>query len=188
MMLVRLFLEFFKTGLFAVGGGLATIPFLYEMADKYKWFDRELIADMIAVSEATPGPIGVNMATYTGFSIGYGEYGVLGGVLYGIITTLGLVTPSIIVVLIIAKALDVYKSNPLVQSAFYSLRPAVSGLICAVAISLATETFNFSGDIKISIITSVMFILSVLGVFKLKKIHPILFILVGAVLGVVLGL
>jgi len=188
MIYIRLFLEFFKTGLFAVGGGLATIPFLYEMADKYGWFSRSMLTDMIAISESTPGPIGVNMATYTGFLAGLGEHGIFGGVLGGITTTLGLIAPSVIIILCIAKALEAYKNNKIVQSAFYSLRPAVAGLITGVALSLAKEIFNFNLDLKVSIISAVIFIATLFGVFKLKKIHPILFILFGAVLGVVFGL
>ncbi len=188
MIYLQLIYEFFKTGLFAVGGGLATIPFLYDMADKYGWFTKDMLADMIAVAESTPGPIGVNMATYVGFITGVEEYGILGGISGGVITTLGLVTPSIIVILIIAKALDAYKNNPLVQSAFYSLRPAVAGLIAGVAWSLAVGIFDFKADFKLSIVSVIVFAASLLGVFKLKKIHPILFILLGGVAGVVFGL
>ncbi len=188
MIYLKLIFEFFKTGLFAVGGGLATIPFLYEMADKYGWFEKAMLADMIAVAESTPGPIGVNMATYVGFVSGMSENGIPGAILGGIITTIGLVTPSIIIILIIAKALEAYKNNKLVQSAFYSLRPAVAGLIAGVAWSLAVGIFNFNADIKVSIATAIVFVTSLVGVFTLKKIHPILFILLGAVVGVVFGL
>ena len=99
MIYLILFLEFFKIGLFSVGGGLATLPFLYELANKYPWLTTNNIADMIAVSESTPGPIGVNMATYAGFHAS--------GLLGGIISTLGLVTPSIIVIIIIAGILNI---------------------------------------------------------------------------------
>jgi len=188
MIYLKLFIEFFKTGLFAVGGGLATIPFLYEMADKYGWFSKSMLTDMIAVSESTPGPIGVNMATYVGFLAGLKEFGIFGALLGGVMTTIGLVTPSVIIILLIAKALDAYKNNKIVQSAFYSLRPAVAGLIAGVAWSLAQEIFVFGQDLKVSIVSVVIFAATLFGVFKLKKIHPILFILIGALLGVVFGL
>ena len=92
MIYLRLFYEFFKTGLFAIGGGLATLPFLSDMADRTGWFTHAQLADMLAVSESTPGPIGVNMATYVGFTTG--------GVGGALVATLGLVAPSIIVILI----------------------------------------------------------------------------------------
>lgn len=188
MIYLQLFIEFFKTGLFAVGGGLATIPFLYQISDRYGWFTRDMLADMIAVSEATPGPIGVNMATYTGYITGHEYLGIAGGILGGVITTLGIVAPSIIVILIIAKALDAYKSNRFVQRAFYSLRPAVAGLITAVAWSLALEIFDFGVDIKMNIVSIILFAASVFCVFKFNKIHPILYIVIGAVLGVIFRL
>ena len=94
MIYLQLFWEFFKAGLFSVGGGLATLPFLYDISDRLGWFTHAQIADMLAISESTPGPIGVNMATYAGFT----SAGIPGGV----VATLGLVTPSVIVILIIA--------------------------------------------------------------------------------------
>ena len=114
---ILLFLEFFKTGLFSIGGGLATLPFLYDIADKYPWFDRAVLADMIAVSESTPGPIGINMATYVGYETG--------GILGGILATVALVLPSVIIIIIIAKFLNKFNENKIVKSAFYGLRPAV---------------------------------------------------------------
>ena len=108
MLLLTLFFEFFKTGLFAVGGGMATLPFLYDMSARHPdWFTTSQLADMIAVSESTPGPIGVNMATYVGFETG--------GILGGLIATLGLVAPSIIVILIVARVLKQFRSNPIVE-------------------------------------------------------------------------
>ena len=98
MIYLRLFFEFFKTGLFAVGGGMATLPFLYDMADKTHWFTSAQLADMIAVSESTPGPLGVNMATYVGFSVS--------GIPGGIIATLGLVCPAVVIIIIISKFLN----------------------------------------------------------------------------------
>ncbi|MBQ1999797.1 MAG: chromate transporter, partial [Spirochaetales bacterium] len=102
-LLLLLYLEFFKVGLFSIGGGLATIPFLQELSIKYGWFDQKLFTDMIAISESTPGPIGVNMATY----VGYHTAGIPGG----IISTLGLISPSIIIILLIACLLTQFKEN-----------------------------------------------------------------------------
>jgi chromate transporter len=123
MIYLRLFYEFFKTGLFSFGGGLATIPFLYEMADRTGWFTSAQLTDMIAISESTPGPVGINMATYTGYTVA--------GVLGGIIATLGLIAPSVIVILIIARILVKFQENRLVNYAFYGLRPASVALISA---------------------------------------------------------
>ena len=111
MIYFLLFIEFFKIGLFSVGGGLATIPFLYDLANKYTWFDHNMLTDMIAVAESTPGPIGVNMATFAGFHSA--------GILGGIIATLGLILPSIIVIIIIANFLNKFKESKAVDSAFY---------------------------------------------------------------------
>ena len=95
MIYLRLFWEFFKVGLFSVGGGLATLPFLYSLGAKTGWFGTADVADMLAVSESTPGPIGVNMATYVGFDCG--------GVLGGVAATIGLITPSVIIIVLIAR-------------------------------------------------------------------------------------
>ena len=120
--------EFFKTGLFAVGGGLATIPFLQDMANRYGWFTIQDLSTMIAISESTPGPIGVNMATY----IGNHMYGFVGGVA----TTLSLVAPSVIVVCIIAKILERFKESKVIKGIFEGLRPSVVGLILAAVLSI----------------------------------------------------
>jgi len=126
MIYLLLFFEFFKTGLFAVGGGLATLPFLINLTYKYDWFNQSMLADMIAVSESTPGPMGVNISTYAGYSSG--------GISGGIVATLGLITPSIIIIIIIiAKFLEKFKNNKSVESVFECLRPASVGLIGVAA-------------------------------------------------------
>ena len=124
MILLRLFYEFFKTGLFSVGGGMATIPFLQHMGETTGWFTNQELTTMIAVSESTPGPMGVNMATYVGFTVA--------GVPGAVIATLGEVTPSIIVILIIAALLRNFRENRYVDRAFYGLRPASTGLILSL--------------------------------------------------------
>ena len=128
MLYLQLFWEFFKTGLFAVGGGLATLPFLQDMADRTGWFTHAQLADMLAVSESTPGPIGVNMATYVGFTTGG-----IGGAL---VATIGLVTPSVIVILIVAAFLNAFRDSKWVSAAFYGLRPASTGHIAAAGFSV----------------------------------------------------
>lgn len=182
-----LIFEFFKTGLFSVGGGLATIPFLQEMIIKYGWFSESLLSTMIAVSESTPGPIGINMATYTGFEVD--------GILGAIVTTISLVTPSVIIIIIVAKMLEKFKESVLVRDIFYGIRPAVVGLILSACMSIflmtlltldkfeqsrnILELFNY---INISIF-AVVFV-----AYKKLKLHPIIIIIVCAALGIVLKL
>ena len=185
---LRLFWEFFKTGLFAVGGGLATLPFMYDISDKTGWFTHSMLADMVAVSESTPGPIGVNMATYVGF--------VTGGVPGAVIATVGLVTPSVIVILLIARELKVFRENQYVDAGFYGLRPCSVGLIAAagvLVIKLAlfnTELYASTGalldlfNFKALILAAVL-LAATRCIKKLKGLHPIVFILASAVIGIV---
>lgn len=197
MTLLTLCFEFFKTGLLAVGGGLATLPFLSEMANKYPaWFTHAELADMIAVSESTPGPIGVNMATYVGFRV-MGAHGALWSVPGAVLATVSLVLPSLIIVVIIAKMINKYMENKYVQWAFGGLRPAVTGLIAAAGWSVVELTLldleNFdimrfweAINIPAVIIFAVVLFLAMFK--KTKKLHPIVFIGACAVLGIVLKL
>ncbi len=180
-----LFLEFFKTGLFAIGGGMATLPFLFELANKYDWFTEPELMDMIAVSESTPGPIGVNMATYAGFSAG--------GVLGAIIATIGLILPSVIIVILVYKVLQKFRKSTLVENGFYGLRPAVAGLIIVACfnlfrISVLKENITLAWDGIFQLEPLLVFLVIGAASYKLKKIHPIVFILIGAIAGIVLKL
>ncbi len=193
MLYLRLFFEFFKTGLFAIGGGMATIPFLYDISDATGWFTHTDLANMIAVSESTPGPIGVNMATYVGFITGMNNGGFLTAILGAVTATLGLITPSIIIILIIAAVLKSFRDNKYVNSVFYGLRPASTGLIAAAGISviysvmfpggLALELFNFKG----LILAVILFVLTNF-IKQTKKLHPIIFIGFSAVCGMVFSM
>lgn len=193
-------LEFFKTGLFAIGGGLATIPFLREMATKYNWFEVSELTDMIAVSESTPGPIGVNMATYAGFNLGVSTYdgpiGVLLGVLGGVCATLALICPSVIIIIIVAKMLGKFKNNELVNGAFYGIRPCSASLVAAAMLDvLILSVFSATkldgwvciGNIpgSFNVVGIVFFVLLIPFIAKFKKVHPIVFIAVGAIVGIV---
>ena len=176
-------IEFFKTGLFAVGGGLATIPFLQDMAVKYGWFDLETLSTMIAVSESTPGPIGINMATY----VRYITLGPLGGV----ISTLSLVAPSIIVILIIANMLDKFKESKIVKQVFNGIRPFVVGLILAATLDLFLSTLlnlDMLFSIRMFSWLSIVIFTIMLFVYKKYKINPILVIVIGAIIGILLQL
>ena len=192
MMYLQMFWEFFKTGLFAVGGGMATIPFLYEMSEKTGWFTSDQLANMIAVGESTPGPIGVNMATYVGFLNGMQNHGVAGAILGAVVATMGLITPSVIIVIMIAMLLQGFRENRHVQSAFYGLRPASTGLIAAAGIQVVlTNLVNFSGGIALSginwkgLLLGVVLWLLTNQVKATKKLHPIAFIGIAAVVGIV---
>lgn len=192
MMFLLLFWEFFKTGLFAIGGGMATIPFLYEISDKTGWFTHNDLANMIAVSESTPGPIGVNMASYVGFITGMEQGGVLAAILGAVTATLGLITPSIIIILIIASILSSFKNNRYVNHAFYGLRPASTGLIAAAGLSVVAATLLYMEgwtalpshvNWKGLILAVVIFVLTNF-VKKTKKLHPIVFIGFSALVGI----
>ena len=200
---LQLFWEFFKTGLFAVGGGMATIPFLYNMADATGWFTRMDVDNMIAVGESTPGPIGVNMATYVGYLTGMSEGGLPFALLGAVVATLGLITPSIIVILIIASFLKSFRNNRYVESAFYGLRPASTGLIAAAGLSVAMANLFYMESAAISkwsdifnpalvnwkawALAAVLWVLTN-KVKQTKKLHPIIFILGSAVVGIVLAM
>ena len=192
MIYLQLFLEFFKTGLFAIGGGMATIPFLYDLSDKTGWFTHQDLANMIAVGESTPGPIGVNMATYVGYVTGMQEHGVFGAILGAVVATLGLIMPSLIIILIIASVLKKFRENKLVNHAFYGLRPASTGLIAAAGITVALNTFlpglvisllNWKG----LILGVVLWVLTNL-IKPTKKLHPIVFIGFSALVGIVFSM
>lgn len=188
MIYLRLFFEFFKTGLFSVGGGMATLPFLYSMSDSTGWFTHAQLADMIAVSESTPGPIGVNMASYVGFTTA--------GIPGAIVATVGLVTPSVIVILIIAKILAAFRQNKYVDAAFYGLRPCSLGLIAAAGLlvvkialfdfDLYAQSGNFADIFNFkAILLAAALIVFTRFVKQTKKLHPIVFILCSALVGVV---
>ena len=185
---LRLFYEFFKTGLFAFGGGMATLPFLYSMSDATGWFTHGQLADMIAVSESTPGPIGVNMATFVGFTTG--------GIPGAIIATLGLVAPSIIVILIIARVLEAFRQNKYVDAVFYGLRPCSVGLIAAagmLVVKIAMFNFDLYGqtgaladlfNFKALALAAALVVLTRF-VKITKKLHPVVFIAASAAVGII---
>lgn len=197
MILLRLYWEFFKTGLFAVGGGMATLPFLQDIGESTGWYTYADLMNMLAVSESTPGPIGINMATYVGFTIA--------GVPGAVIATIGEVTPSIIVILIVAALLKSFRENKYVNNGFYGLRPASTGLIGAAGITIILEVLTNiqslgSGDGILNhfalergagllnwpalALAAVLLVLTN-WVKPTKDLHPIIFIVISAVVGVV---
>lgn len=181
---VQLAYEFFKTGLFAVGGGLATLPFLYAMSASTGWFTTQDISNMIAISESTPGPMGVNMATYVGFA-SFGVWGALIG-------PLSLVLPSLIIIVLVSKILDRFKESQAVQDVFYGLRPASTGLIIAAGLGVAKlALFNvdlYEKTKDFMVLLNYKSIILAVGVYLFMKkadLHPILIIIASAVIGII---
>ena len=184
MIYFRLFYEFFLTGLFIFGGGLAAIPFLQNISERTGWYTIEQLMDMIAVSEATPGPIGVNMATYAGY--------MTAGIPGSAAATLGLIMPSVIISIIVARLLVKFKESNYVNSAFYGLRPASLGLIAAAGFSvlrlslLTTELWKETGlftdliDYKSVLLAVILFPL-----ISRFKAHPLVFLAGSAAVGIV---
>ena len=193
MLFLQLFWEFFKTGLFAIGGGMATVPFLQEISARTGWFTASDLADMIAVSESTPGPIGINMATYVGYTTVHNHYGPFAGILGGVIATIGLVTPSVIIILIIAKFLEKFRDNRYVNAAMYGLRAASVALISAAGISIVLISFfqvSSISQLRTAVIDYRCFVLAAVililtrWVPKTKKLHPVVFIALSAAAGI----
>ncbi|MDY2960611.1 MAG: chromate transporter [Hornefia sp.] len=173
--------HFFITGLFAVGGGLATLPFLYDMGRKTGWFDAADVANMVAIAQSTPGPTGINMATYVGFH----RFGILGAV----VGTASIVFPSIVIIIIISKALTRFKDSQLVQDIFYGLRPASTGLILAAAfgvIQISLINMGNTGDfIDYFRFPELTLAALIFLLHKWKKPHPIFLIVMAGIIGVV---
>ena len=180
----QLIFHFFKTGLFAVGGGLATLPFLYEMSATTGWFTEQDILNLLAVSESTPGPIGVNMSTYVGF--------ITAGIPGAIIASLALAAPCILVILLVIQVLDKFKGSPVVDGIFKGLRPASIGLITAAFLGVVKESLlilgNYAGlNTLLSIFNWKGIALAAVLFFIMKKWkkHPIVYIAIAATVGIV---
>ncbi len=174
--------EFFKIGLFSIGGGMATLPFLMDLTRKYDWFTVSELTNMVAISESTPGPVGINMATYAGYNAA--------GILGAIVATISLTAPAWIIIIMIAKFLENFSGNANVQAAFYGIRPAVAGLIgyavwelLKIALVSAAE-----GKMEINLINAAVCIVTfaLLQIKKLGKLHPLVWIAAGACIGIVL--
>lgn len=182
--ILRLMYEFFKTGLFAIGGGLATLPFLYTIGETTGWYTAQDVANMIAISESTPGPMGVNMATYVGFN----TFGIPGAIL----ASLSLVFPSVVIIVLISKILTKFKESKLVQDIFYGLRPASTGLIIAAGLGVAKVALlhidNFidaQNLFNLFNYKAILLALVLYFVMKKKDLHPILVVIISAIIGIV---
>ena len=185
MIYLELFLTFFMIGAFTIGGGYAMLPLMQEQVG-IRWGDlipQETITNFIAVSESTPGPFAVNMATYVGSE--------LGGLLGSFCATLGIVLPSFIIILIVAKCYEKFRDSSIVKGCMTGLKPAVIGLIAGAILSVASGIF-FPAGLSLAPLQTVSFYLSaaifaVMLILALKKVHPILIILLSAAAGIVIG-
>ena len=185
-----LFLTFFKIGAFTFGGGYAMLPLMQEEVLAHKWMPLSDVVNFIAVSESTPGPFAINMATYVGSEVG-GAFGLAGSIFGSFCATLGVVLPSFIVILIVAKCFEKFKNSFVVKGCMTGLKPAVVGLIGSAIVSVALTVFIPNG-FSTAIFTDFSFYCSVV-IFALcttlafKKVHPIIIIVLSAVLGIVVG-
>ncbi|MFI3254270.1 MAG: chromate transporter [Eubacteriales bacterium] len=178
--LLMLYLEFFKVGMFSVGGGLATIPFLQDLGARTGWFTQGELANMIAVSESTPGPMGINMASYVGFDSA--------GLLGAIVATLGIITPSIAIVLFISTMLEKFQDSPVVKGVFYGIRPASAALIVAAALQVAEVGFSKETELGNVIFPAGIFLALVIWGLMYHspwKIHPVFFVFFSGIVGMV---
>jgi len=178
--ILRLILEFFKTGLFAVGGGLATLPFLYEIGENTGWFTAEDVLNLLAVSESTPGAIGINMSTYVGF--------LTAGIPGAVIATLALAAPSIIIIILVAQILDKFRKSKLVDGIFKGLRPASIGLITASFLGIAQKALVNTQSVSILGFINWKAIILAAAIFALMrkwKVHPIAYIGIAAIVGII---
>ena len=183
MMLLDLFLTFFKIGAFTFGGGYAMLPLIQEEVIKNGWVSEEMLIDFVAISESTPGPFAVNIATYIGTE--------LSGILGAMFSTLGVVLPSFIIILLVAKFFMKFKENKIIKGLMKGLKPAAVGLIASVVISMFLTVFMPNGINNIvfdktMIISVLIFLVSSLCVFE--KAHPIVVIIISAIMGIGCGL
>ncbi len=185
MILLELFITFFKIGLFTFGGGYAMIPLIQEEVLGKGWLENAELINFIAVSESTPGPFAINIATYVGSE--------MGGVLGSVLATLGVVLPSYIIILIVAKFYLKFKTNKYIAGAMTGLRPAAIALIMSAVVTMGKEVF-FPHGINLSVFTSYEFITSAIIcaimlvlIMKFKKFHPIALIFLSAGLGIAAG-
>lgn len=181
-------LEFFKAGLFSVGGGLATLPFLNQMTQRYDWFTVQELTDMIAISEMTPGAIGINMSTYAGFQ----AQGIVGA----ICATAALILPSILIILMIANFMEKFSDSKWIQNGMVGIKAAAGALILGALMSvfqwtfLNREAFFATGQIKDLIRGVPLFLFGIcfLLIKKFPSVHPIAFLGIGALIGILLQL
>ena len=187
---LELFATFFKIGLFTFGGGYAMLPLIQEETIKRGWASEAELINFIAVSESTPGPFAINMATYLGSDV-CGDYGIWASIFGSFFATLGVVLPSFIVILIVARCFEKFKSSFLVKGAMSGLKPAVVGLIAAAVLEIAQDVLlpkGFLPEVFNSPVLYISFaITALMSVAAFKKVHPIIIIFASAIIGIASG-
>lgn len=174
-----LFIEFLLIGTFSVGGGLATLPFLIRLADKYPWFTQSTLMDMVAISESTPGPIGINMATYAGYTAA--------GVFGGVIASFAVMITGLVFMMIIGRSLERFKGSMWLVKVFYGLRPTIAALIAFAAYTMLSTVIKGVAVESVSIVsTGILFVGTIMIMMK-TKLSPITLIAGAAVLSLVIS-
>lgn len=191
MIFLELFITFFKIGAFTFGGGYAMLPLIQQAVASKGWMEMQQLIDFIAVSESTPGPFAINTATYVGMELGNKQGGLALGLFGAFCATLGVVLPSFVVILIVAKCYEKFKNSKAVKGCMSGLKPAVIGLISAAIVTTGKTVF-FPNGINVHTLNTVSFIGSVvifaaMLVLALKKKHPILIIVISAAAGIAMG-
>ncbi|NLT95646.1 MAG: chromate transporter [Clostridia bacterium] len=178
MVYLQLFFSFFKIGLFSFGGGYAMIPLVQKEIEAHNWLTAQEFVDIIAVAEATPGPIAVNTATFVGFKTA--------GLMGGAVSTISVALPSFIIVLFIAKAVKKFSEHPVMKGLLYGIRPVVISLILLAAVFVAkTVLFAQNGFLGLDWISISIAVFALVGIIKFKM-HPILLIILAALAGGIL--
>ena len=198
MIYLLLFWEYFKIGLFTIGGGYAMLPMVIQIVEKHQWLTTDQLYNFIGVAESTPGPFAINLATFVGTMVGNNQFGFWGGVLGAVVATFGVVLPSLVIIIIVSKLLERFKTSKHVQGVLYGIRPVVVGLVLSALIGIATNVVLPNVDLTdipssnltpfnwVSLIMMCAFLpLSKIKI-KGKKVHPIFMILLSAGLGVLL--
>jgi len=184
MIYLQLYWEFFKIGLFAIGGGFAAIPFLFDLANRHLWFTSEALINMVAISEVAPGPIGVRMSVYAGYQVA--------GILGSFVATAGLTTSGVISIFILVRFLKVFSGNSHASNVFYGLRPAVAALIAVAAFDIMRITildFSFLPNIDtVSIIPLILLGFLLVVSRRVKWFSPLMMLGTAALVGVVFSL
>ncbi len=183
MIYLELFWTFFKIGAFTFGGGYAMLPLIQAAVAEHGWIDSAALVNFIAISESTPGPFAVNMATYVGSQ--------MGGILGAACATLGVAAPSLIIILIVAKCYEKFKASKVVSGCMSGLKPAVIGLIATAILSVGKTVF-FPAGLTAAVFSTAEFWISlalfaVMAVLAFKKVHPILLICISAAVGIAAG-
>ena len=191
MIYLELFLTFLMIGAFTFGGGYAMLPLIQEEVAAKGWIDAAALVDFVAVSESTPGPFAINMATYVGSVVGGENMGVWGSILGAFCATMGVVVPSFVIILIVAKCYDRFRQSKTVKGCMSGLKPAVVGLIGGAIVSVGATVF-FPAGWAVGAFTELktylaMAICAVMAVLSFKKVHPIIIILISAAVGIAAG-